>query len=94
MAEDPTMAKLEAHQGIDINEPIRPLDTGDHQVYLPSGIINTLQNTQFRGSTTEESHTHLTRFQQICTLVRIPEIKDSHIKMILFPFSLGGSALE
>ena len=27
-----------------------------------------------------------TRFQQICTSIRIPRIKHSHIKMLLFPF--------
>jgi len=42
MIEDPTMAKLETHQGIDINESIRPLNTGEHQVNLSSGIINTV----------------------------------------------------
>ena len=94
MTEDPTMNKLEARQGIDINEFIRPPDTEEHQVNLPSRIINTLHNTQFTGSSTEEPHTHLMQFQEICTLVRIPGIKDSHIKMLLFPFSLGGSALE
>jgi len=94
MVEDPTMDKLEVHQGININEPIRPPDTREHQVNLPSGTINTLHNTQFMGSSSEEPNTHLTRFQQICTLVRILIIKDSHIKMLLFPFSLRGSARE
>ena len=88
------MAKLETRQGIDINEPIHPPDTGEHQVNLPYRIINTLHNTQCTGFGTKEPHTHLTRFQQICTLVRIPRTKDNHIKMLLFPFSLGGSALE
>ena len=35
MAEDPTMAKLEAHQGIDINEPIHSPDMGENQLNLP-----------------------------------------------------------
>ena len=30
MVEDPTMTKLEAYEDIDINEPICPLDLGDH----------------------------------------------------------------
>ena len=30
MVQDPTMAKLEARQGIDINEHIRPPDTEEH----------------------------------------------------------------
>ena len=96
MVEDSIVAKLEVHQGIDINEPICPpdTDTGEHQVNFPSGIINTLHNTQFMRSNTLEPHTHLTRFQQICTLVRVPSIKDTHIKMLLFPFSLGGSELK
>ena len=94
MVEDLTMAKLEAHEGININEPIRPSDTGEHKKNLPSAIINTLHNTQFMGSNIEKQHIYLTRFQQICILVRIPRIKDSHIKMLLFPFSLGGSAHE
>ena len=49
MVEDSIVAKLEVHQGIDINEPICPpdTDTGEHQVNFPSGIINTLHNTQF-----------------------------------------------
>ena len=45
MVEDPTMAKLEARQGIDINEPTHPPDMGEHQVNLPSRIINTLHNS-------------------------------------------------
>ena len=60
MVEDPTMAKLEAHRGIDINEPIRPPDTGEHQLNILSRIINTLLNIQFTGSITREPHTHLT----------------------------------
>ena len=40
MVEDLTMVKLEARQGIDINEPIRPSDAGEHQVNLLSQIIN------------------------------------------------------
>jgi len=94
MVEDPTMTKLEACQDIDINEPIHQVDTGEHQVNLPNMIMNTLHNTQFTRSSIEEPHTHLTRFQQISILVRILEIKDSHIKMLPFPFSLGESALE
>ena len=86
MVEDPTMAKLEVCCGIDINEPIHSSDTQEHQVNLPSEIINTLHNTQLSGSNTEEPHTHLMRVQQICTLIRIPRIKHSHIKMLLFPF--------
>ena len=94
MTEDLTMAKLEVRQGIDINEPILPPDMGEHQVIFSGGIINTLHNTQFTRSSIEEPHTHLAQFHEICTLVRIPGIKDSHIKMLLFPFSLGRSALE
>jgi len=60
MVKEPTMAKLEARQGIDINEPIGPSDTREHQVNLPSGIISILHNTQFVGSSTKEPHTHLT----------------------------------
>jgi len=58
MAEDPTMAKLEALHGIYINEHIRPPNMREHQVNLPSGIINTLYNNYFMGSSTKESHTH------------------------------------
>jgi len=62
MVEDPTMAKLEVCQGVDIKELIRPLHTREHQVNLPIRIINSLHNTQLMGPDTEESHTHLTQF--------------------------------
>ena len=45
MVEDLTMVKLEALQGIDINESILPPNTREHQVNLSSMIINTLHNT-------------------------------------------------
>ena len=60
MTKDKIMDKLEARQDININEPIRPPDAGEHQVNLSSRIINTLHNPQFTGSNIEELHTHLT----------------------------------
>ena len=44
------------------------------------------------GTSTKDLHAYLTRFLQLCISVRLPCINDEHIKLLLFPFSLGGSA--
>ena len=46
------------------------------------------------GASTKDPYAHLTRFLQLCVLVRLPGIYNEHIKLLLFPFYLGGRATD
>nr|GEV34806.1 reverse transcriptase domain-containing protein [Tanacetum cinerariifolium] len=57
---------------------------------LKHGIINLVQNKQFFGH--EDPHAHICYFNKITSTMRIPNVPNSTIKLMLFPFSLEGAA--
>ena len=52
------------------------------------------QPKPIHGSKHQGPHAHLTRFLQLCVSIRLSSINDEHIKLLLFPFSLGESATD
>nr|GEY49753.1 RNA-directed DNA polymerase, eukaryota [Tanacetum cinerariifolium] len=59
---------------------------------LKHGLINLVQNKQFFGHDKEDPHAHIRYFNKITSTMRVPNIPNSTIKLMLFPFSLEGAA--
>ncbi|GJU41660.1 reverse transcriptase domain-containing protein [Tanacetum coccineum] len=59
---------------------------------LKHGLINLVQNKQFFGHDKEDPHAHICYFNKITSTMRFPDIPSTSIKLMLFPFSLEGSA--
>ncbi|GKA72349.1 reverse transcriptase domain-containing protein, partial [Tanacetum coccineum] len=60
---------------------------------LKHGLINLVQNKQFFGYDKEDPHAHIRYFNKITSIMRFPDIPSTSIKLMLFPFSLEGSAM-
>ncbi|GKD62340.1 reverse transcriptase domain-containing protein [Tanacetum coccineum] len=59
---------------------------------LKHGLINLVQNKQFFGHDKEDPHAHIRYFNKITSTMRFPDIPSTSIKLMLFSFSLEGSA--
>ncbi|GJV88131.1 reverse transcriptase domain-containing protein [Tanacetum coccineum] len=59
---------------------------------LKSSLINLVQNRIFRGGNDEEPHAHIRHFESITNNQRYPDVPNTTIKLLLFPFSLDGVA--
>ncbi|GJV38705.1 reverse transcriptase domain-containing protein [Tanacetum coccineum] len=59
---------------------------------LKHGLINLVQNKQFFGHDKEDPHAYIRYFNKITSTMRFPEVPSTSIKLMLFPFSLEGSA--
>ncbi|GJS54543.1 hypothetical protein Tco_0627905 [Tanacetum coccineum] len=59
---------------------------------LKHGLINLVQNKQFFGHDKEDPHAHIRYFNKITSTMRFQDVSSTSIKLMLFPFSLEGSA--
>ncbi|GJR99400.1 reverse transcriptase domain-containing protein [Tanacetum coccineum] len=59
---------------------------------LKHGLINLVQNKQFFGHDKEDPHAHIRYFNKITSTMRFPDVPSTSIKLMLFSFSLEGSA--
>ncbi|GJS92092.1 reverse transcriptase domain-containing protein [Tanacetum coccineum] len=59
---------------------------------LKHGLINLVQNKQFFGHDKEDPHAHTRYFNKITSTMRFSDIPSTSIKLMLFSFSLEGSA--
>ncbi|GJX44345.1 reverse transcriptase domain-containing protein [Tanacetum coccineum] len=59
---------------------------------LKHGLIILVQNKQFFRHDKEDPHAHIHYFNKITSTMRFPDIPSTSIKLMLFPFSLEGSA--
>nr|GFA11333.1 reverse transcriptase domain-containing protein [Tanacetum cinerariifolium] len=57
---------------------------------LKQTLINLVQSNQFTGR--QDPHNHLRFFNKVTSTFRHPEVPNTMIKLLLFPFSLEGKA--
>ncbi|GJR09934.1 reverse transcriptase domain-containing protein [Tanacetum coccineum] len=55
-------------------------------------LIDFVSNNPFYGFEEEDPHSHIKRFYQITRTLRLNQVPDDVVKLILFPFSLKGAA--
>nr|GEY72564.1 reverse transcriptase domain-containing protein [Tanacetum cinerariifolium] len=59
---------------------------------LKHGLLTLVQNKQFYGHDKEYPHAHIRYFNKITSTLKFPNVPNTSIKLMLFPFSLEGVA--
>nr|GEW55116.1 reverse transcriptase domain-containing protein [Tanacetum cinerariifolium] len=59
---------------------------------LKHGLFTLVQNKQFFGHEKEDPHVHVRYFNKITSTLKFPNVLNTSIKLMLFPFSLEGAA--
>nr|GEZ25205.1 reverse transcriptase domain-containing protein [Tanacetum cinerariifolium] len=90
MAEDRTMAQmLQAPiEGYEDAIVVPPINANNFE--LKQTLINLVQSNQFTGR--QDPHNHLRFFNKVTSRFRHPEVPNTTVKLLLFPFSLEGEA--
>nr|GEU95192.1 hypothetical protein [Tanacetum cinerariifolium] len=85
MADNRTMAPIEGYEDAIVVPPIN-----ENTFELKQTLINLVQSNQFTGR--QDPHNHLRFFNKVTSTFRHPEVPNTTIKLLLFPFSLEGEA--
>nr|GEW62792.1 reverse transcriptase domain-containing protein [Tanacetum cinerariifolium] len=90
MADNRTMAQmLQAPiEGYEDAIVVPPINAKNFE--LMQTLINLVQSNQFTGR--QDPHNHLRFFNKVTSTFRHPEVSNTTIKLLLFPFSLEGEA--
>ncbi|GKB80198.1 reverse transcriptase domain-containing protein [Tanacetum coccineum] len=59
---------------------------------LKHGLLTLVQNKPFCGLDKEDPHAHIRYFNKITSTLKFPNVPNTSIKLMLFPFSLEGAA--
>nr|GEV02816.1 DNA-directed DNA polymerase [Tanacetum cinerariifolium] len=59
---------------------------------LKHGLLTLVQNKQFFGHDKEDPHAHIRYFNKITSTLKFPNVSNTSIKLMLFPFFLEGAA--
>nr|GEZ72585.1 reverse transcriptase domain-containing protein [Tanacetum cinerariifolium] len=59
---------------------------------LKHGLLTLIQNKQFFGHDKEDPHAHIRYFNKITSTLKFPNVLNTSIKLMLFPFSLKVAA--
>ncbi|GJT85556.1 reverse transcriptase domain-containing protein [Tanacetum coccineum] len=62
------------------------------QFELKPELLDFVSNNSFFGFENDDPHSHIRRFYQITRTLRLNQVPDDVVKLILFPFSLKGAA--
>nr|GFA88638.1 reverse transcriptase domain-containing protein [Tanacetum cinerariifolium] len=92
MADNRTMAQLLQAPTVGYEGAIVIPEIAATNFELKHGLINLVQNKQFFGHDKEDPHAHIRYFNKITSTMRVPNVPNSTIKLMLFPFSLEGAA--
>nr|GFB79000.1 reverse transcriptase domain-containing protein [Tanacetum cinerariifolium] len=90
MADNRTMAQMlqapiEGYEDAIVVPPINA-----NKFELKQTLINLVQSNQFTGR--QDPHNHLRFFNKVTSTFRHPEVPNTTVKLLLFPFSLEGEA--
>nr|GEX91287.1 reverse transcriptase domain-containing protein [Tanacetum cinerariifolium] len=89
MADNRTMAQLLQAPTEGYEDAIVIPEIAATNFKLKHGLINLVQNKKFFGH--EDPHAHIRYFNKITSTMRVPNVPNSTIKLMLFPFSLEGA---
>nr|GEV71892.1 reverse transcriptase domain-containing protein [Tanacetum cinerariifolium] len=92
MVDNRTMAQLLQAPTVGYEDAIVIPEIAATNFELKHGLINLVQNKQFFGHDKEDPHAHIRYFNKITSTMRVPNVPNSTIKLMLFPFSLEGVA--
>nr|GEX21916.1 reverse transcriptase domain-containing protein [Tanacetum cinerariifolium] len=92
MADNRTMTQLLQAPTVGYEDVIVMPEIAATNFKLKHGLINLVQNKQFFGHDKEDPHAHIRYFNKITSTMRVPNVPNSMIKLMLFPFSLEAAA--
>ncbi|GJY14700.1 hypothetical protein Tco_0385122 [Tanacetum coccineum] len=93
MADNRTMAQLlEAPTEGYEDAIVIPEKSRELTLRFKPGLLNLVQNKQFFGNDKEDPHAHIRYFNKITSTMKIPNVPNTSVKLMLFPFSLEGAA--
>nr|GFB85822.1 reverse transcriptase domain-containing protein [Tanacetum cinerariifolium] len=81
----PGVAPIEGYEDAIVIPPINA-----NNFELQQRLINLVQSNQFTGR--QDLHNHLRFFNKVTSTFRHPEVPNTAVKLLLFPFSLEGEA--
>ncbi|GJX28874.1 reverse transcriptase domain-containing protein [Tanacetum coccineum] len=92
MADNRTMAQmLQAPiEGYEDAIVVPPINANNFELKQP--LINLVQSNKFTGR--QDPHNHLRFFNKVTSTFRHPEVPNTSVKLLLFPFSLDGKARD
>nr|GEV15500.1 reverse transcriptase domain-containing protein [Tanacetum cinerariifolium] len=92
MADQRTMAQLlqASTEGYE-DAIVIPAITADN-FELKHGFLTLVQNKQFFGHDNKDPHAHVRYFNKITSTLKLSNVPNASIKLMLFPFSLEGAA--
>ncbi|GJU11155.1 reverse transcriptase domain-containing protein [Tanacetum coccineum] len=92
MADNRTMAQLLEAPTEGYEEAIVVPEINANNFEIKHGLLNLVQNKQFFGHDKEDPHAHIRYFNKITSTMKFPNVPSTSVKLMLFPFSLEGSA--
>ncbi|GKC55665.1 reverse transcriptase domain-containing protein, partial [Tanacetum coccineum] len=78
------------HRGVQELSVVPPINANNFELKQP--LINLVQSNKFTGR--QDPHNHLRFFNKVTSTFRHPEVPNTSIKLLLFPFSLDGEARD
>ncbi|GJT12131.1 hypothetical protein Tco_0859173 [Tanacetum coccineum] len=92
MADNRTMAQMFTSpiEGYEDAIVVPPINANNFELKQP--LINLVQSNKFTGR--QDPHNHLRFFNKVTSTFRHPEVPNTSIKLLLFPFSLDGEARD
>nr|GFB54846.1 reverse transcriptase domain-containing protein [Tanacetum cinerariifolium] len=90
MADNRTMAQLLQAPTVGYEDAIVIPETAATNFELKHGLINLVQNKQFFRHDKEDPHAHIHYFNKITSTMRLPNVPNSTIKLMLFSFLARG----
>ncbi|GJS09123.1 reverse transcriptase domain-containing protein [Tanacetum coccineum] len=92
MADNRTMAQLLEAPIENYEDAIVISEITANNFEIKHGLLNLVQNKQFFGNDKEDPHAHIRYFNKITSTMKIPNVPNTSVKLMLFPFSLEGAA--
>ncbi|GJV53446.1 reverse transcriptase domain-containing protein [Tanacetum coccineum] len=92
MADNHTMAQLIEAPTVGYEDAIVVLEITTNNFKLKHGLLTLVQNKQFFGHDKEDPHAHIRYFNKITSTMKFLNVPSTSVKLILFPFSLVGTA--
>nr|GFD45381.1 reverse transcriptase domain-containing protein [Tanacetum cinerariifolium] len=90
MADNRTMARMLQAPIEGYEDAIVVPQINANNFELKQTLVNLVQSNQFTGR--QDPHNHLRFFNKLTSTFRHPEVPNTTIKLLLFPFSLEGEA--
>nr|GEZ26610.1 reverse transcriptase domain-containing protein [Tanacetum cinerariifolium] len=91
MADNQTMAELLQAPTKVYEDAIVIPEIAANNFELKHGLINLVQNKQFFRHDKEDPHAHIRYFNKITSMMRVPNVPSSSIKLMILHFSLEGA---